>query len=145
MVADHVAREAGQDRRQGGPARSVRHLSACRDRDSTAVVRRHRATDRRPAAAASTDMTPYVIAAVGLNRRAPGLATRRTAVFSHPIALWPGLGSTECPIPSRQTGLIGHASDRFSIVLPSSVVGRNNLGNTNEALRSPDTLHTSVE
>ncbi len=30
VVADDATGEAGQDRRQGGPARSVRHLSACR-------------------------------------------------------------------------------------------------------------------
>ncbi len=71
MVADDATGEAGQDRRQGGAARSVRHLSACRGGDSTAAIRRNPATDRRPAAEASTDMTPRVIAA-GLNRRGPG-------------------------------------------------------------------------
>ncbi len=50
LVADHTAGEVGQDRGQGGPARSVRHVPACRDRDSTAVVRGDPATDRRPAA-----------------------------------------------------------------------------------------------
>ena len=35
----------------------------------------------------------------------------------------------EWPIPSRQTGINGHASDRCSIVLPSWVVGSNHLGN----------------
>ncbi len=30
VVADDATGEAGQDRRQGGPARSVRHFSACR-------------------------------------------------------------------------------------------------------------------
>ncbi len=50
----------------------VGHFSACRDRDSTAVVRGDPATDRRPGAEASTDMTPHVINAIGLNRRAPG-------------------------------------------------------------------------
>jgi len=74
-------------------------------------------------------MTPYVIDAVGLNRRAPGPATRRTAVFSHPIALWQGLGSTECPIPGGRSGLYDHASAQCSMVLPSLMLGRNHLGN----------------
>ncbi len=71
VVADHAAREAGQDRREGGPARSVCHFPVCRGGDSTTVVRGDPATDRRPAAEASTDMTPYLINAVGFNRRAP--------------------------------------------------------------------------
>ncbi len=49
----------------------VRHVPACRGGDSTAGARGNPANDRRPAADASTDMTPRVIAA-GLNRRGPG-------------------------------------------------------------------------
>lgn len=71
LVADHAAREADQDRRQNRAARSVRHVPACRDRDSTAVVRRNPATDRRTATTAHADMRSNVIAA-GSNRRAPG-------------------------------------------------------------------------
>ncbi len=71
-VAHDLGADLDQLLSQGGPARSIRHVLACRDRDSTAVVRRDPATERRPAAEASTDMTPYVINAVGLNRRAPG-------------------------------------------------------------------------
>ena len=72
LFVDHSEREAGQDRRQGGPARSVRHLSACRGGDSTAAVRQNPATDRPPATTARADITPCVIAAAGLNRRVPG-------------------------------------------------------------------------
>ncbi len=72
LVIDDAAREANKDRREGDSARSVRHVPACRDRNLEKPVRQHPATDRRPAAEASTDMTPYVIAAVGLNRRASG-------------------------------------------------------------------------
>ncbi len=72
VVADDATGEAGEDRRQGGPARSVRHLSACRGGNSTAAVRRNPATDRRPATTARADMTPCVIAAAGLNQRVPG-------------------------------------------------------------------------
>ncbi len=57
---------------EGGPARSVRHLSACGGGDSTAAVRRNPATDRRPATTARADMTSCVIAAAGLMRRVPG-------------------------------------------------------------------------
>ena len=85
MVADDATGEAGQERRQGGAARSVRHLSACRGCDSTAAIRRNPATDRRPAAEASTDMTPRVIAA-GLNRRGRALALCRMTVIAHPNA-----------------------------------------------------------
>ena len=70
-VAHDLGADLDQLLSQGGPARSIRHVLACRDRDSTAVVRGDPATDRRPAAEASTDMTSNVSAA-GLNRRAPG-------------------------------------------------------------------------
>ncbi len=40
--------------------------------DCTAAVRGDPATHRRPAAEASADMTPRVMVAMGLNRRAPG-------------------------------------------------------------------------
>ena len=69
FAADHTARQAGQDRSQGGPARSLYHVPDGRGGDSTAAVRGNSATDRRPAAEASADMTPAVIAAIGLNRR----------------------------------------------------------------------------
>ena len=46
LVADYAAGEAGQDRSQGGPARSVRHVPACRGGDSTAAVRRNPAPHR---------------------------------------------------------------------------------------------------
>ncbi len=72
VVGDDAAREAGQDRREGGQPWQVRHISACRGGDSTAAVRRNPATDRRPATTARADMTPCVIAAAGLNRRVPG-------------------------------------------------------------------------
>ncbi len=57
------------------------------------------------------------------------LATCRTAVFPHPIALWLGPENTGCPIPSRQSGSSGHDFAQCSIVLPSSGLGRNHLGN----------------
>ncbi len=52
VVADDATGEAGQDRRQGGPARSVRHLSACRGRDPENLVCRHPAADRAVSATA---------------------------------------------------------------------------------------------
>ena len=66
-----MAVKGGQDRGQGGAARSLRHVPACRGCGATAVVRGNSATDRLPPAEASTDMTPRVIAAIRLNRRAP--------------------------------------------------------------------------
>ncbi len=72
LVADHPAREADQDRRQGRATWPLHHIPACRGGNSAAAVCGNPATDRRPAAEASTDMTPCIIAAVGLNRRAPG-------------------------------------------------------------------------
>ncbi len=72
LVAHDAEGEDGQDRRQGGPARSGRDVPACRDCDFTAVVRGEPAADRRTAAEASADMAPRGIAAVGLKRRAPG-------------------------------------------------------------------------
>ena len=62
-------RDPREDPREGSTARSVRHVPACRGGDSTAAVRGNPATDRGPVAEASTDMTPRVIAALGLNRR----------------------------------------------------------------------------
>ncbi len=72
MVAEHAAGKAGEGRCQGRPSRAVRHVPACRGGDSTAAVRRNPATDRRPATTERADMTPCVIAAIGLNRRVPG-------------------------------------------------------------------------
>ncbi len=84
LVADDATGEAGEDRREGGAARSIRHVPACRDRDSTAVVCGDAATDRWPAADGGADVTRRFIAAVGLNRRVPDSRRWRTAVFSHP-------------------------------------------------------------
>ncbi len=53
------------------PARSVRHVRVCRGGNTAAAVHGNPATDRRPATEASTDMTPCIIAATGLNRQAP--------------------------------------------------------------------------
>ncbi len=46
LAADHATREAGQDRRQGGPTRSVRHLSACRGGGAEGLVPKNTAPDR---------------------------------------------------------------------------------------------------
>ncbi len=46
----------------------------------------------RPAAEASTDMTPYFINVVGLNQRAPGPPHLPNGVFSHPIVPCQGGG-----------------------------------------------------
>ncbi len=70
-VAHDLGADLDQLLSQGGPARSVRHVPACRDRDSTAGVRGDPATDRRPAAEGGADMTPRVIAEAS-NRRGPG-------------------------------------------------------------------------
>jgi hypothetical protein len=43
---------------------------ACRDGDSTTVVRGNPATDCRPATEGGADVTRRVIVAIGLNRRA---------------------------------------------------------------------------
>ncbi len=40
-----------------------------------------------------------------------------------------GLGRTERPNPSRQTGMNGHDFDQHTGVLPSLLVGRDHLGN----------------
>ena len=72
MIADDASREANQDWCQGRPPRSLYHVPTCRGRNPEKPVRQHPAPDPRPAAEASTDMTPYVINAVGLNRRALG-------------------------------------------------------------------------
>ena len=71
VVADDATGEAGQDRGQDCPPWALCHLPACRGRDPAAALRGDPATDRRPAAEARADMTPRVIASVGLNRRAP--------------------------------------------------------------------------
>jgi hypothetical protein len=68
-------------------------------------------------------MTPRVIAA-GLNRRGPGARRLPNDRFRAPECTL-----TSPPNPSRQTGMIGHAFVRCSIVLPISVVGRSHLRN----------------
>ncbi len=87
VVADDATGEAGQDRRQGGPARSIRHFSACRDRDSTAVVSGHPATDRRPPAEAGPAMTPDHAAVAVVDRRAR--CARRWSRYGLAIRHWP--------------------------------------------------------
>ncbi len=109
--------------------RHGRYVTACRGRDSTATVRGNSATDRRPAAEASTDMTPCVSDAVGLNRRAPGLATCRRAVFSPPNLPCHGLGCTERPMRSRDHGLHRLTCDQLSAVTLFLMLGRSQLGN----------------
>ena len=41
MVTDDVAREAGQDRREGGAPRELYHVPTGRSRDISRCVRRH--------------------------------------------------------------------------------------------------------
>ncbi len=52
LVADHAAREAGQDRRQGDPARSVRHVPIGRGGGAEGPVPEDSASDRPVAAKA---------------------------------------------------------------------------------------------
>ncbi len=52
VVADQLAREADQDRRQGGQSRPLRHLPAGRGRGAAADVCGHSVADR-PAARGS--------------------------------------------------------------------------------------------
>ncbi len=72
----------------------------CRGRDSTATVRGNSATDRRPAAKASTDMTPRVIAA-GLNRRGPGARPLPNDHYRAPECILKWLGCAAWPNPNR--------------------------------------------
>ena len=141
MVADHAAREADQDRREGGPARSIRHVPDGRGRNPEKPVRGNPATDRRLAAEASADMTPAVIAAIGLNRRP--LDTRQLAERpSSRTRSRLGRVSEAPSAPSRVAapGCMDHASDQCSIVLPSLMLGRNHLENPS----SYDALCTSL-
>ncbi len=46
VVADDAAGEAGQDRRQGGPARSVRHVPIGRGGGAEGLVPKNTAADR---------------------------------------------------------------------------------------------------
>ena len=70
MVADDASREADQDRHQGRSPRSQYLVPDGGGRHTTNPVRGDPAIDRQPAAKASADMTPRVVAAVGLNWRA---------------------------------------------------------------------------
>ncbi len=96
LIAHDAACAADQDRRQGGPARSVRHDPACRGGSSAAAVRGNPVTE------ASTDMTPCIIAAYHRRKRILGIC--RMTVFPHPIASRRGLGRTERPIPRPGPG-----------------------------------------
>ncbi len=128
LVVDDATGEAGQERRQGGAARSVRHLSACRGCDSTAAIRRNPATNRRPAAEASTDMTPRVIAA-GLNQRGPGARPSPNDRYRTPECILTGARTRRVaqPKPPNRDEWLGF--HRCSIVLSHSVAGKSHLGN----------------
>ena len=92
---------------EGGPARSVRHLSACRGGDSTAAVRRNPATDRRPATTARADMTPCVIAAAGLNRRVPSSRHLPNERLQIPDCTLAGSPTHRVPYLKAPIGIVG--------------------------------------
>ncbi len=92
---------------EDGPARSVRHLSACRGGDSTAAVRRNPATDRRPATTARANMTPCVIAAAGLNRRVPGARHLPNARLQIPDCTLAGSPTHRAPYLKAPIWIVG--------------------------------------
>ncbi len=104
---------------EGGPARSVRHLSACRGGDSTAAVRRNPATDRRPATTARADMTPCVIAAVGLNRRVLGSRHLPNARLQIPDCTLAGSPTHRAPYLKAPIWIVG---SRFRSIRNSATV-----------------------
>ncbi len=57
------------------------------------------------------------------------LGACRTTVSTHRIGFWQDFGRTEWRMPSRWSGLHGHAFGQSAILLPSSVLGRGHLGN----------------
>ncbi len=57
MAADHAAREAGQDRREGGAPGALYHVPDGRSRDTPRSVRRHPAPHRPAQTEASPNMT----------------------------------------------------------------------------------------
>lgn len=57
LVADDAAREAGEDRGQGGLARALRHVPTGEGRDPSGSVRRHPGADRLAQTSAGSSMT----------------------------------------------------------------------------------------
>ncbi len=105
---------------------TVRYVPIGRGGRASWPVQKNPANDRRPAAEASTDMTPRAIAA-GLNQRGPGARRLPNDRFHAPgctLTTWARMRHVASPSP--QTG--GHALDHCSIVLPTSVAGRSHLG-----------------
>ena len=133
--------KADQDRRQSRAARSLCHVPACRGRGSTAAVSGNPATDRRPAAEASADMTPRVTAP-GLNRRGPG--ARRLPSNNHLASDCDFAGSDwpECPITGRQSGSNGQPFDQYAIMLPFPALGLSQLGNLRSSQAFPYIYNT---
>ncbi len=130
LVVDHAAREADQDRRKGGPARSVRYVPACRGGGSSAAVRENPATDRQPAAEGGADMTRRVIAAnrvepavAGLSARAELSPRRSQRDFGH--ASGAPIGPMEAP--DQATAVIVADSAR---ICQDFSTGRSHMGNS---------------